>query len=196
MNASFLSPTSRLSGKAHHLCADFPFFLAIYVVLAQTIAACVVFASMRPCVETKARVLDELCVLTHVGVCSLTALFIVFNDESAYVRSLAIRLAGRLAAMNPAYVLPALRNHLQQLLTDMERSPDSRQREGDRLYTLDLLDIEYSCVCKIHHLWTLYMESSKQLIIISTLQPDSTHLPYTYSKKDLSGASLTYQSKP
>lgn len=62
--------------------------------------------------------------------CSLRALFIALNDESAYVRALAIRLAGRLAPWNPAYVLPALRNHLQQLLTDMEQSPDSRQREG------------------------------------------------------------------
>lgn len=46
------------------------------------------------------------------------------------MRALSIRLAGRLAPRNPAYVLPALRNHLQQLLTDMEQSPDSRQREG------------------------------------------------------------------
>ena len=46
------------------------------------------------------------------------------------MRALAISLAGRLAPRNPAYVLPALRNHLQQLLADMERSPDSRQREG------------------------------------------------------------------
>lgn len=64
---------------------------------------------------------------------SLRALFIALNDESASVRALAIRLAGRLAPRNPALVLPTLRNHLQQLLADMERSPDSRQREGELL---------------------------------------------------------------
>ncbi len=39
--------------------------------------------------------------------------------------------AGRLAGRNPAYVNPALRRHLLQLLTDMEHSPDSRLREGE-----------------------------------------------------------------
>ena len=70
------------------------------------------------------------------ALCSLRALFIALNDESATVRALAISLAGRLAPRNPAYVLPALRNHLQQLLADMERSPDSRQREGPPAETL------------------------------------------------------------
>ena len=68
--------------------------------------------------------------------CSLRALFIALNDEWAWVRALAIQLAGRLAPRNPAYVLPALRNHLRQLLADMERSPDSRQREGMLTYLI------------------------------------------------------------
>jgi FKBP12-rapamycin complex-associated protein len=36
------------------------------------------------------------------------------------VRELAITMAGRLADHNPAYVLPALRRHLLQLLTDLQ----------------------------------------------------------------------------
>ncbi len=52
------------------------------------------------------------------------------NDESGTVRALAVAVAGRLAALNPAYIMPALRKHLMQLLSDMALSPDSKQREG------------------------------------------------------------------
>lgn len=73
--------------------------------------------------------------MENLRACSLRALFIALNDESAWVRALAIQMAGRLAPQNPALVLPALRSHLQQLLADMERSPDSRQREGGAVQT-------------------------------------------------------------
>lgn len=62
--------------------------------------------------------------------CSLRALFVALNDESGAVRALAVGVAGRLASLNPAYIMPALRKHLMQLLSDMELSPDSKQREG------------------------------------------------------------------
>ena len=46
------------------------------------------------------------------------------NDESTTVRALALRLVGRLAERNPAYVNPALRRHLLQVwdkcVTDVE----------------------------------------------------------------------------
>ncbi len=61
---------------------------------------------------------------------SLRALFVALNDESGTVRALAVAVAGRLAALNPAYIMPALRKHLMQLLSDMALSPDSKQREG------------------------------------------------------------------
>ena len=64
--------------------------------------------------------------------CSLRALFVALNDEAVVVRVLAVGVVGRLAVFNPAYVLPALRRHLMQLLNDMDHSPDSRQREGAR----------------------------------------------------------------
>eukprot|EP00798_Chlamydomonas_sp_ICE-L_P022752 gene22752-29919_t len=56
----------------------------------------------------------------------LRSLFLSLNDEACAVRSLSIRLVGRLSNKNPAYVNPALRRHLLQLLTDMEHSPDPR----------------------------------------------------------------------
>lgn len=52
------------------------------------------------------------------------------NDEAGSVRALAISVVGRLAGLNPGYILPAARKHLIQLLNDMEHSPDSRQRQG------------------------------------------------------------------
>lgn len=60
---------------------------------------------------------------------SLRAIFIALTDEAYEVRELAITMAGRLADRNPAYVLPALRRHLQQLLTDLQYSVDSKSRE-------------------------------------------------------------------
>ena len=60
----------------------------------------------------------------------LRSLFVALNDESSHVRSLTIQLAGAISHTNPAYVMPALRRHLMQLLSDMDHSPDSRQREG------------------------------------------------------------------
>ena len=47
---------------------------------------------------------------------SLRALFIGLNDEVKEVCSTTIQLVGRLSHRNPAYVLPALRRHLLQLL--------------------------------------------------------------------------------
>ncbi|KAG0576661.1 hypothetical protein KC19_5G097200 [Ceratodon purpureus] len=60
---------------------------------------------------------------------SLRAIFIALTDEAYEVRELAITMAGRLADHNPAYVLPALRRHLLQLLTDLQHSADSKSRE-------------------------------------------------------------------
>ncbi|GER42126.1 serine/threonine protein kinase mTOR [Striga asiatica] len=59
----------------------------------------------------------------------LTAMFAALNDEDFAVREIAISLAGRLSAKNPAYVLPALRRHLIQLLTYLKQSADNKCRE-------------------------------------------------------------------
>lgn len=60
---------------------------------------------------------------------SLTAVFAALNDEDFEVREIAISVAGRLSEKNPAYVLPALRRHLIQLLTYLKQSADSKCRE-------------------------------------------------------------------
>ncbi|CAL5329434.1 unnamed protein product [Camellia sinensis] len=60
---------------------------------------------------------------------SLSAIFSALNDEDFEVREYAISVVGRLSEKNPAYVLPALRRHLIQLLTYLEQSADSKCRE-------------------------------------------------------------------
>ena len=60
---------------------------------------------------------------------TLLPLFVCLNDESGPVRGAALALAGRLADVNPAYVLPALRRHLMQLLADLDAASDGRRRE-------------------------------------------------------------------
>ncbi|CAA6660213.1 unnamed protein product [Spirodela intermedia] len=61
---------------------------------------------------------------------SLSAIFVALDDEDFTVRELAILIAGRLSEKNPAYVLPALRRHLIQLLTYLKQSSaDNKCRE-------------------------------------------------------------------
>lgn len=52
----------------------------------------------------------------------IRTLFMCINDEIFSVRLLAIEILGRLAAHNPAYVMPPLRRTLIQLLTELEFS--------------------------------------------------------------------------
>ncbi|XP_058108039.1 serine/threonine-protein kinase TOR-like isoform X5 [Magnolia sinica] len=65
---------------------------------------------------------------------SLSAIFVALNDEDFDVREFAISVAGRLSEKNPAYVLPALRRHLIQLLMHLEQNADNKCREeSDKL---------------------------------------------------------------
>ncbi|CAO1620602.1 unnamed protein product [Sympodiomycopsis kandeliae] len=57
------------------------------------------------------------------------SLFVALNDEDFAVREIAITIIGRLAKHNPAYVMPSLRKALIQLLTDLEYSTVSRNKE-------------------------------------------------------------------
>ena len=70
----------------------------------------------------------------------LQASFNALNDEAFSVREVAIELVGRLATMNPAYVLPALRRLLLQLLTDLEYSADSKHKEDSARLLGNLID--------------------------------------------------------
>ena len=57
------------------------------------------------------------------------SLFIALNDEVYAIREIAIKVIGRLANLNPAYVMPSLRKTLIQLLTELEYSSSSRSKE-------------------------------------------------------------------
>lgn len=60
---------------------------------------------------------------------ALRTLFVALNDESPRIRASAMCLVGQMAPRNAAYVLPALRLHLLQLLTDLEHGTESPVRE-------------------------------------------------------------------
>jgi FKBP12-rapamycin complex-associated protein len=51
---------------------------------------------------------------------NVRSLFIAMNDEVFRNREVAITVIGRLAALNPAYVMPSLRKSLIQLITELE----------------------------------------------------------------------------
>ena len=86
-----------------------------------------------------------LCV-TH----RLQALFVALNDEAGSVRAFAINVVGRLASLNPGYILPAARKHLIQLLNDMEHSPDSRQRQGTLRAVLQSSSLCLQWILSVH----------------------------------------------
>ncbi|CAB10805.1 TORC2 serine/threonine protein kinase Tor1 [Schizosaccharomyces pombe] len=60
---------------------------------------------------------------------NIRCLFIALNDEVFSIREIAIIIIGRLALYNPAHVMPSLRKTIIQLLSDMEYSGNSRQKE-------------------------------------------------------------------
>ncbi|XP_039428931.1 serine/threonine-protein kinase Tor-like [Culex pipiens pallens] len=59
----------------------------------------------------------------------LSSLLITMNDEVFEIRELAIIIIGRLSAINPAYVMPSLRKTMVQILTELEHSGMSRNKE-------------------------------------------------------------------
>ncbi|KZS94646.1 atypical/PIKK/FRAP protein kinase [Sistotremastrum niveocremeum HHB9708] len=60
---------------------------------------------------------------------NVRSLFIALNDEVFENRVMAVRLIGRLAMHNPAYVVPSLRKAILQLMTELEYSTVMRSRE-------------------------------------------------------------------
>jgi FKBP12-rapamycin complex-associated protein len=59
----------------------------------------------------------------------IRSLFIALNDEVFQNRELAINIIGRLALHNPAYVMPPLRKSLINLITQLEYSTNTKQKE-------------------------------------------------------------------
>ena len=67
---------------------------------------------------------------------NLRVLFIALNDEVFRIRLAAIRVIARLTDLNPAYILPALRQTLVQILVELRYGSSPRpQEEGARLLT-------------------------------------------------------------
>ncbi|GHJ88255.1 hypothetical protein NliqN6_4657 [Naganishia liquefaciens] len=60
---------------------------------------------------------------------NVRSLFIAMNDEVFRNREVAITIIGRLAALNPAYVMPSLRKSLIQLITELEYTTARKQKE-------------------------------------------------------------------
>lgn len=60
---------------------------------------------------------------------NIRTLFIAINDEVFAIREEAMKILGRLTTVNPAYVFPSLRKVLIQLLTEIEYSNNSRNKE-------------------------------------------------------------------
>eukprot|EP00697_Spironema_sp_BW2_P017838 gnl/Spiro4/9656_TR5124_c0_g1_i1.p1 gnl/Spiro4/9656_TR5124_c0_g1~~gnl/Spiro4/9656_TR5124_c0_g1_i1.p1 ORF type:complete len:2413 (+),score=551.86 gnl/Spiro4/9656_TR5124_c0_g1_i1:148-7386(+) len=60
---------------------------------------------------------------------NLRSLFLALNDEAYEIRESALVVVGRLTERNPAYIMPLLRKYLIQLLTELEFSGDSRNKE-------------------------------------------------------------------
>lgn len=60
---------------------------------------------------------------------SLSSLLMTLNDEVFEIRELAIQTIGRLSAKNPAFIMPSLRKTLVQLLTEIQHSGMSRNKE-------------------------------------------------------------------
>ncbi|KAJ3577200.1 hypothetical protein NPX13_g3370 [Xylaria arbuscula] len=60
---------------------------------------------------------------------NIRTLFFALNDEVFGIREVAITIIGRLAQVNPAYVIPSLRKTLIQMLTELEFSDVPRNKE-------------------------------------------------------------------
>ena len=60
---------------------------------------------------------------------NLSALFVAMNDEQFEIRELTMCIIGRLSILNPAYIMPSLRNTLLQLLIELDRSGIGRNQE-------------------------------------------------------------------
>lgn len=60
---------------------------------------------------------------------SLNILLMTLHDEVFEIRETAIQIVGRLSVRNPAFVMPSLRKTLVQLLTEIEHSGMSRNKE-------------------------------------------------------------------
>ncbi|KZV98444.1 phosphatidylinositol 3-kinase [Exidia glandulosa HHB12029] len=73
------------------------------------------------------------------------AILIAANDDVLAVRVAALTLIGRLSALNPSFILPALRLTLAQLIADLQHAPTPRARaESAQLIALVVRTTKYA----------------------------------------------------
>lgn len=77
-----------------------------------------VFASLDPYFDSYLALAENLGSIT-----------VALNDEVFEIREMAVCMIGHLSSMNPAYIMPALRKLLIQLLTELEHSGMGRNKE-------------------------------------------------------------------
>ncbi|KAI8620292.1 armadillo-type protein [Chytriomyces sp. MP71] len=70
---------------------------------------------------------------------NIRSIFLAMNDEVFAIRELAITIIGRLTLHNPAYVMPPLRKILIRLLTELQYSTISLQKEECTKLLCDLI---------------------------------------------------------
>ncbi|KAJ3291491.1 phosphatidylinositol kinase- protein kinase tor1 [Rhizoclosmatium sp. JEL0117] len=70
---------------------------------------------------------------------NIRSIFLAMNDEVFVIRELAITIIGRLTLHNPAYVMPPLRKILIRLLTELQYSNISVQKEESAKLLCDLI---------------------------------------------------------
>lgn len=96
----------------------------------------------------------------------LSSLLVTLNDEVFEIRELAIITIGRLSAMNPAYVMPSLRKTLVQLLTELEHSGLSRNKEQ----SAKMLD---HLIVNTPRLISAYMRPILSILVPKLREPES-----------------------
>lgn len=97
---------------------------------------------------------------------SLSALLMTLNDEVFEIRELAILTIGRLSAKNPAFVMPNLRKTLVQLLTEIQHSGMSRNKEQ----SARMLD---HLIVSTPRLISAYMKPILTILVPKLKEPDS-----------------------
>lgn len=99
---------------------------------------------------------------------NLRSLFLALNDEVFDIRELAITIIGRLTIRNPAYVMPALRKTLIQLLEDLQFSGDGRKKEESAKLLAHLINAS-------HRLVKPYVETIME-VLLPKVNDTNTHV--------------------
>lgn len=118
-------------------------------------------------VEVRLRVLQcfkdgDPLLLSHLAQADmLDSIFMTLHDEKLEMQEHAVALLGKLGSLNPAYVLPSLRNVLLETLTQLTNSGVPRLAYYNHLHS-ELVNHEIYCIfCsekRIYHCFLPYVK--------------------------------------